>query len=127
MNTEVAKKKSQQVQATSQQILLLPVDIVEDSNKIQLIADLPGINKEGLGVRVDGNTLTIEGEVKLDLPTQLESTYAEIRSGFYQRSFTLSRELDENKINAELKDGVLTLTIPKREEAKPRRIEVKVA
>ena len=100
---------------------------MEDSNKIQLIADLPGINKEGLGVRVDGNTLTIEGEVKLDLPTQLESTYAEIRSGFYQRSFTLSRELDENKINAELKDGVLTLTIPKREEAKPRRIEVKVA
>lgn len=128
MSTEAAKKNSQQVQTASRQTLLLPpVDIVEESNQIQIIADLPGISKDGLNVRVDGNTLMIEGDVKLDIPDQLESSYAEIRSGAYQRSFTLSRELDTEKINADLKEGVLTLTIPKREEAKPLRIEVKVA
>lgn len=107
-------------------VLLPPTDIVENAEGIRLIADLPGVGKENLGVRVDGNTLTFEGEAKFEMPSGLESQYAEIRSAYYQRSFTLSRELDTNKIEAKLKDGVLNLLIPKREESKPRRIDVKV-
>lgn len=119
-------KKDVQADTSQHTTLLPPVDIVEDADGIHVTADLPGVSKDGLGVRVDSNTLTIEGEAKFDVPGDLESLYAEIRSVRYQRSFTLSRELDADKIDAELKNGVLNLRIPKREESKPRRIEVKV-
>lgn len=127
-NVATQKQDKQALQADTAQrtALLPPVDIVEDSEGISLTADLPGVDKEHLGVRVDGNTLMIEGEARYDVPANLESLYAEIRSARYQRSFTLSRELDTDKINAELKDGVLKLRIPKHEASKPRRIEVAV-
>lgn len=118
-------KKDLLADTTQRMTLTPPVDIVEDADGISLTADLPGVSKDGLGVRVDSNTLTIEGEAKFDVPAELESLYAEIRSVRYQRSFTLSRELDADKIDAELKNGVLKLRIPKHEKSKPRRIEVK--
>lgn len=128
MTQQGQSRKDVQTADTSRRTTLLPpVDIVEDAEGITLTADLPGVTKEALGVRVDGNTLTLEGEAKFDMPAALESMYAEIRSAHYQRSFTLSRELDTDKINAELKNGVLSLRIPKREESKPRRIEIKVS
>jgi HSP20 family molecular chaperone IbpA len=76
---------------------------------------------------VDGDTLTIEAPIALDAPAELQAVYAEVRSGRYRRSFTLSRELDSQRIEATLKDGVLTLRVPKLEKARPRRIEVKTA
>jgi len=124
-NVATQAKQDLKTDSARRSTLLPPMDIVEDVEGISLIADLPGVSKDGLGIRVDGNTLTIEGEAELDMPAGLESTYAEIRSVHYQRSFTLSRELDSGKVDAELKHGVLTLRIPKREESKPRRIEVK--
>ena len=80
-----------------------------------------------LSIRVDGETLTIEAPLELGLPTELEAVYAEVRAGRYRRSFTLSRELDCEHIEAALKDGVLTLRLPKHEQARPRRIEVRSA
>lgn len=104
-----------------------PVDVVEDESGITLSADLPGLAKDRLQVRVDGDTLMVEGEASLDVPTGTEPVYAEVPSLFvYRRSFTLSRELDGTKVDASLKDGVLTLRIPKTEAAKPRRIDVNV-
>lgn len=122
------KQSEKNVQADKERLTTLtpPVDIVEDAEGISLITDLPGVSKERLGVRVDSETLTIEGEARLDMPNGLESLYAEIRNVHYQRSFTLSRELDPDKISAELKNGVLKLRIPKREESKPRNIKVNV-
>lgn len=104
-----------------------PVDIVEDREGITVRADLPGVSKETLSIAVDGDTLTIEGTVNLGETSQLQSVYAEVRSPQYKRSFVLSRDLDTEKVAATLVNGVLTLRVPKREQAKPRRIEVKAA
>jgi len=103
-----------------------PVDVYEDENGITLLADLPGVSRERLGVRVDGDTLLIEGTAETAGPKQMELVYGEARLPAYRREFTLSRELDASRIEAQLKDGLLRLSIPKAEEARPRRIEVRV-
>jgi HSP20 family molecular chaperone IbpA len=106
-------------------VLIPLVDVSEDESGITLTADLPGANRETLSLNVDGDTLTIEAPLSLGEPDALQSLYAEVRSGRYRRSFTLSRELDSGRIDATLKDGVLTLRLPKLEQARPRRIEVR--
>ena len=107
--------------------LLPPVDIVEDENGITLKADLPGVSRENLSIRVDGDTLTVEGGVTLGESHKMEAVYAEVRVARYRRSFVLSRDLDTERIDAAIRNGVLTLRVPKREQAKPRRIAVKAA
>jgi HSP20 family molecular chaperone IbpA len=100
------------------------VDVFEDDGGITLLADLPGVSKETLELQVDGDALTIEGTVRASTPDGLQPLYAEVRVPRYRRSFTLSRELDTSRIEANLKDGVLQLRIPKQAHAQPRRIEV---
>ena len=107
--------------------LVPAVDIVEDKEGIVLRADLPGVSKENLAIGVEGDNLTIEGTVALGETPQLQAVYAEVRVAQYQRTFVLSRDLDTEKIDAALANGVLTLRIPKREQARPRRVEVKTA
>jgi HSP20 family molecular chaperone IbpA len=107
--------------------LVPPVNISEDDVGITVTADLPGVTREALAIRVDGDTLTLEAPIQLGEAKGLEPVYAELRSGRYQRSFTLSRELDSAHIDAALRDGVLTLRVPKLEQARPRRIEVRPA
>ena len=101
------------------------VDVLEDESGITLLADLPGVPKDRLELKVDGDTLLIEGAIATPTPQDLQSVYAEIRVPRYRRAFVLSRELDPGKIDANLRDGVLNLRIPKQEHAKPRRIEVR--
>lgn len=103
-----------------------PVDVFEDEHGITLLADLPGVSRERLGVRVNGDSLLIEGSAEVAGPRDLELVYGEAQVPAYRREFTLSRELDASRIEAQLKDGVLRLSIPKAEEAKPRRVEVRV-
>lgn len=107
--------------------LLPPVDVVEDSTGITLYADIPGVPKDKLHLRIEGDTLTIEGEVDLETPAGMEASHIEVNLPRYRRVFTLSQELDRENIAAELNHGVLKLRIPKAEHAQPRRIEVKVA
>ena len=106
--------------------LLPPVDIVEDGGGITLFADLPGVGREDLAIGVDGRSLTIEAPLKLGETNSLTPVYAEVRANHFRRSFELSADLDTSRIDAGLKDGVLTLRIPKLEQAKPRRIDVRV-
>jgi HSP20 family protein len=101
-----------------------PVDIWEDKDGIVLCADMPGVSKDRLNLRIDGNNLLVEGQVQLELPENAEALYADVRSSLYRRSFSLSAELENGKIEASLKDGVLTVRIPKRAELRPRKIEV---
>ena len=96
----------------------------EDGSGITLLADMPGVPREQLELKVEGETLLIEGAVQPRTPEGLEALYAEVRVPRYRRSFTLSRELDTTRIEANLKDGVLTLRIPKQAHAQPRRIAV---
>ena len=107
--------------------LVPAVDVFEDKDGITVRADLPGVSKENLAIGVDGDNLTIEGTVSLGETAALQPIYAEVRVAQYKRSFVLSRDLDTEKIDAGLVNGVLTLRIPKREQARPRRIEVKAA
>lgn len=102
------------------------VDIYEDTGGITLHADLPGVPKDRLAIDVDGDTLRIEGEVVLDAPESMEATYAEVRLARFRRAFTLSPELDSGGIQAQFRDGVLSLRIPKHAHAQPRRIEVAI-
>src|SRR4051794_25360520 len=97
-----------------------PVDIVEDAEGITVTADLPGVAKDTLAISVDGDTLTLEGTMDLGEPAQPRAVYAEIRSPQYRRSFVLGRDLDTAQVGATLANGVLTLRVPKREQAKPR-------
>ena len=104
-----------------------PVDIWEDADGITLCADMPGVSKDRLNLRVDGNTLVLEGTAQLDVAQNAEALYADVRSSLYRRSFALSAELETDKIEATLKDGVLRVRIPKRLELRPRKIEVRSA
>ena len=101
-----------------------PVDIWEDKEGITLCADMQGVSKDRLELRIDGNSLIIEGQVQLQLSGEAEALYADIRSSMYRRTFSLSGELETGKIEASLKDGVLTVRIPKRAELRPRKIDV---
>ena len=106
--------------------LMPPVDVIEDPSGITLYADLPGVAREQLDLQVDGDTLTIEARLQLNLPEGMEASHAEVGLQRYRRVFTLSKELDTSKIGAELSQGVLRLRIPKAEHAQPRRIPVNV-
>ena len=106
--------------------VLPPVDVIEDATGITLYADLPGVGKEQLNLRVEADTLTIEGEVALNAPEGLQASHAEVQLPRYRRVFNLSKELDPEKIAAELTHGVLKLRIPKAEHAQPRKVEIRV-
>jgi HSP20 family molecular chaperone IbpA len=104
-----------------------PVNIFEDANGITLEADMPGVSRDRLNVQVDKDTLLVEGDARIDMPPGMEALYADVRATHYRRSFTLSGELEPDKIEASLRDGVLTVRIPKRAELQPRKIEVRTA
>lgn len=106
--------------------LLPPVNVVEDANGITLYADLPGVPKDKLNLRVEGDTLSIDAELVLPLPQGMEPSHAEVQLARYRRAFTLSKELDPTKVGAELNHGVLRVRIPKAEHAQPRRIQVQI-
>jgi len=101
-----------------------PVDVFETSDGITLVADMPGVSKEHLHLQAEGNTLTIEGQAQFDMPEKMEALHADVRSTLYRCSFVLSSELDTSHIEAILKDGVLAVRIPKRQELRARRIQV---
>lgn len=106
--------------------LLPPVDVIEDAAGITLYADLAGVPKDKLHLHVEGDALTIEGEVALEMPEGMESSHVEVGLPRYRRVFTLSKELDASKVGAEFSQGVLKLSIPKAEHAQPRKVQVKV-
>jgi len=127
---EVAKRESTEAQARAreQELVLAPaVDIFENAEGITVQAEMPGVSKDRLNVQADRNNLLIEGDVVIDMPAGIEALYADVQATKYRRSFVLSGELDAERIEANLKDGLLTVRIPKRAEFRPRKIEVRAA
>jgi HSP20 family protein len=104
-----------------------PVDIYETENELVVKADLPDVNPQDLDIRVEGNILTIRGERKFENKVSEENYLRVERAyGSFSRSFSLANSVKSEAINAEYHDGVLTLSLPKREEAKPKQIKVNV-
>jgi|APCry1669189034_1035192.scaffolds.fasta_scaffold01090_8 HSP20 family molecular chaperone IbpA len=104
-----------------------PVDVIEDASGITLYADMPGVPRDKLSLKVEGDQLDIEGELTIPVPADIAVTYAEMNRTLYRRTFTLSKELDAEKIAAEFNNGVLTLRIPKAAHAQPRRIAIQAS
>lgn len=130
MNTVTAKTQAtnpDSATARNEATLLPPVDVIEDASGITLFADLPGVAKEQLHLRVDGDQLSIEGDLLLPAPAGIEAQHAEVTLTRYRRTFTLSKELDPEKVSAELTQGVLRVRIPKAEHAQPRKVQIQVS
>ncbi|CAB3898075.1 Hsp20/alpha crystallin family protein [Achromobacter animicus] len=100
------------------------VDIYEDKEGITLLADLPGVSKERLHINVEADVLQIEGEAAVETPSDLRLVLGEMRAPLFRRSFRLGQEFDRAQISASLKQGLLTLRIPRVREAQPRQIPV---
>lgn len=126
MSNDTAVTKTKET-TRDEAALMPPVDVIEDASGITLYADLPGVAKDKVQLQVEADTLSIEGELALDMPEGMEASHAEVSLPRYRRVFTLSKEMDTDKIAAEFDQGVLRLRIPKAEHAQPRRIEVRVA
>ena len=104
------------------------VDIFENDNNIVLKAELPGVDPKDVEVRVEDNTLYLKGERKFEKEVKEDNYHRIERSyGSFARIFALPGSIDSEKVQAEYKDGILSLTIPKREEAKPKTIKINVS
>jgi len=127
INTNVPARTQEQLPAATREpdrYLIPAVDIFETEQGLTLVADLPGVDKDALSVKVEENVLTIRGKVTPRQYKQL--TYNEFELLDYYRQFELGEMVDQSKIGAELRNGVLTLQLPKAEKAKPKQISVKV-
>jgi HSP20 family protein len=118
---EVEKKQESTVPA---RLFTPTADIFEDQNALHVVLEMPGVDKSNVDISVEAGVLHIEGRLDFSKYEGMQPVYTEYNIGHYRRSFTLSNKIDQNRIGAEMKDGVLTLTLPKAEEAKPRRISV---
>ncbi|HEY84792.1 MAG TPA: Hsp20/alpha crystallin family protein [Chloroflexi bacterium] len=101
------------------------VDIYETDEDVFVVADAPGVDENSMSITLEKNILTLEGQVEISEPDNFDLVYSEYGVGDYQRSFTLSEEIDRNKIEASINGGVLRLRLPKAAPAKARKIAVK--
>jgi len=127
---ELQVQKKRELEKTEEttipaRVFLPTADIYETQDALTVILEMPGVEKSNVDVRVEDGILEVEGRLDLSKYQGLQALYTEYNIGHYSRSFQLSSRIDQNKIGAELKDGVLSLTLPKVEEAKPRSIEVR--
>jgi HSP20 family protein len=106
-------------------VFLPTADIYESNDALNVVLEMPGVDKNSVDIRVEDSVLKIEGRLDFSKYQGLQPLYTEYNVGHYSRSFRLSSKIDQNKIAAELNDGVLSLVLPKVEEAKPRTIQVK--
>ena len=118
---EIEKKQESTVPLRS----FLPVsDIFETDHALNVVLEMPGVAKENVEIGIDNDVLKISGRIDIAKYEGLQPVYTEYNIGNYSRSFQLSNKIDQDGIKAELKDGVMTLVLPKSEKAKPRRISV---
>lgn len=99
-------------------------DIYETDEALHVVMEMPGVEKKDLDVALENDVLRIAGRIDFSKYEGMEPVYTEYNVGHYTRSFTLSNKIDQEKISAQLDDGVLTLTLPKAKEAQPRRVSI---
>lgn len=99
-------------------------DIFETENALTVVLEMPGVDRDNIEVSVENGMLTVEGKIDFNKYEGLQPLYGEYNIGPYRRSFRISSRVDQDKISAEMRDGVITLVLPKAEETKPHRIKV---
>ncbi len=129
---EIATKEKQQVAKPQEQTrpgryYAPDVNIYEFDDSLKLWADMPGVKEKDINVTLKDGVLTIIGQVATDMYAGLRPVYTEYNVGNYYREFTLNENIDESQIRATLRNGVLELELPKKEQARPRRIEIRSA
>ena len=124
MTTEVKKIKKDAYQC-EECVIVPPVDIYETENEYTLKADMPGVVKENLEITLDNNILEINGRVTEEDLNEEDLKYSEYKLYNFHREFNVGRDINANAITANLDQGVLTLIMPKKEEVKPKKIEIK--
>lgn len=132
MTQELKAQEKVEVGATSpaeptfsEPVFTPPVDILESDTGLILLADMPGVNAESLSIDLADRVLTIMGKVEKSADDNLKALNSEYRVGDYYRQFTISEVIDQEKISAAMKNGVLTLELPKITPAQPRKIAVR--
>ena len=118
---ELEKKEETTVPA---RMFIPTADIYETRDALKVVLEMPGVDKSNVNVRVEDGVLTVEGRLDFSKYRDLQPIYTEYNIGNYSRSFRLTTKIDQSKIGAEMKDGVLSLVLPKAEEAKSRTIQV---
>ena len=118
---ELEKKEEATIPART---FLPTTDIFETEQSLTMVLEMPGVDKSKVDVNVENGVLTLQGRIDFAKYEGMQPVYTEYNIGHYRRSFTLSNKIDQGRITAEMKDGVLTLVLPKAEEAKPRQISV---
>jgi HSP20 family molecular chaperone IbpA len=118
---EVEKKQGSTAPART---YLPTTDIFETQQALTVVMEMPGVDNQNVQVTVENDILSVNGRIDFSKYEGLQPVYTEYNVGHYARSFQLSSKIDQGKITADLKDGVITLTLPKAEEAKPRKITV---
>ncbi len=101
-----------------------PADIYETDDALAVVLEMPGVEKKDLEVGLENNVLRVDGRIDFAKYKEMEPVYAEYNIGHFERSFTLSGAIDQERIAANLEDGVLTLTLPKAKHAQPRKIAI---
>jgi HSP20 family protein len=119
---ELATKEEKTVPA---RYFIPNTDIYETDEALMVLMEMPGVEKEDISVKLENDVLRVEGQIDFSKDQEMEPVYTEYNVGHYARAFTLSDKIDQNEIGAELDNGVLTLTLEKAKEARPRRIEIR--
>jgi HSP20 family molecular chaperone IbpA len=124
--TTTERDESTTPEATREGRVFRPLtDIAERDGAISLIMEMPGVARDDIDITLEGRVLTISGRAGDTRPEKLRLTHAEYGEGDYERAFTLSQDLDPDRIEATMKNGLLTVTLPRAEAAKPKKIAVK--
>lgn len=121
---EKREVERQQESTVPARAFLPPTDIFESEDALTIVMEMPGVDREDIAVNVENGVLNVEGRLDFSKYEGMQPVYTEYNVGHYRRSFSLSSKIDQDRISAQMQDGVLTLLLPKAEEAKPRRISV---
>jgi HSP20 family molecular chaperone IbpA len=121
---EKREVERQQESTVPARAFLPPTDIFESGDVLTIVMEMPGVDRKDVDVKVEDDILDVEGRLDFSKYEGMQPVYTEYNVGHYRRSFSLSSKIEQDRISAQMQDGVLTLLLPKVEEAKPRRISV---
>ncbi len=127
MPTAVLEKQETKGAVEQKRVYRAPIALYENGDVYTVIAELPGADEKAIQVRLDKGVLTIEAPLKLELPPGSRARYSEIRLGDFRRTLDVSDEIDDERIEATFRNGLLRLTLPKSKAAKARKIPIKTA